>query len=297
MNSLGNISAHYDLGNEMFKAFLDETMTYSCPIWEREDESLESAQMRKLHSILKYANIKPGQYILEIGTGQFLLISWGSLAITAARSYGCNVTSITLSKEQQALAQERIKQAGLDDKIQVVLQDYRALDPTVKYDHIVSIEMLEAVGPEYLSTFFQKCESVLKPMGNLVVQVEFVNQVITMPESRYEEYCNKVDFIQKHRPLMAAIVEASGKLEIDGMINIGPHYAKALRIWSERFMEKFDSFSVESGRQDIYDDAFKRKWEFYFAYCRVGFAMRTLGTRQIRFTRCNNEALLDAIPM
>jgi cyclopropane-fatty-acyl-phospholipid synthase len=167
MNALGNISAHYDLGNDMFKAFLDETLTYSCPIWASEDEALETAQLRKIHAILDRANVQPGQHILEIGTG------WGTLAIEAATKYKCTVTSITLSREQQILAQERIKKLGLENKIEVLLQDYRAMDPNEKFDHIVSVEMLEAVGPEFLSTFFKCCDQLLKPNGNLSVQVSF----------------------------------------------------------------------------------------------------------------------------
>jgi cyclopropane-fatty-acyl-phospholipid synthase len=168
MNTLGNISAHYDLGNEMFKAFLDETLTYSCPIWADADEPLETAQLRKIHAILDRANVQEGQHILEIGTG------WGTLAMEAVKKYKCTVTSITLSKEQQILAQERISKAGLQDKITVLLQDYRVMDTSEKFDHIVSVEMLEAVGPEYLSTFFKCCEGLLKPNGNLSVQVNFI---------------------------------------------------------------------------------------------------------------------------
>jgi cyclopropane-fatty-acyl-phospholipid synthase len=169
MNALGNISAHYDLGNDMFTAFLDETLMYSCPIWADADEPLETAQLRKIHAILDRANVQPGQHILEIGTG------WGTLAIEAVTKYQCTVTSITLSKEQQILAQERVEKAGLSDKITILLQDYRAMDPADKFDHIVSVEMLEAVGPEYLSTFFQCCNGLLKPNGNLSVQVFLIN--------------------------------------------------------------------------------------------------------------------------
>jgi cyclopropane-fatty-acyl-phospholipid synthase len=139
MNSLSNIQAHYDLGNDMFEAFLDPTMTYSCPIWGSESESLEEAQLRKIHAILKRANIKPGQRILEIGTG------WGSLAIEAVKKYRCKVTSLTLSAEQQVLARERIALAGLTSEIEVLLCDYRNMDPSRKFDHIVSCEMMEAI--------------------------------------------------------------------------------------------------------------------------------------------------------
>ncbi|KAI8916053.1 Mycolic acid cyclopropane synthetase-domain-containing protein, partial [Gorgonomyces haynaldii] len=296
LNSRANISAHYDLGNDMFSAFLDPTMMYSCPIWKSEEDTLEQAQIHKIHAMLDRSGVREGDLMLEIGTG------WGALAIEAVKRHKCKVITITLSSEQKLLAEERIRNEKLQDKITVLLQDYRTLDPAqYQFDRIISIEMLEAVGPEYLATYFEVCERLMKPHATLTVQV------ITMPESRYENYKRKTDFIQKHIfpgghcPSFTALVEAAhkgtnGKLNVDEMVNIGPHYAKALRLWRENFVQTFDKLAALSGKQDIYDDVFKRKFEYYFAFCEVGFATRTLGDLQIRFTRANNTDLIRDVP-
>lgn len=183
-NALLNISAHYDISNDMFAAFLSPDMTYSCPIWKpvteetESEESLEEAQMTKLYRFIDGARIRSTDHVLEIGTG------WGSFAIEAVKTTGCRVTSLTLSKEQKALAEERIRAAGLDDRIEVLLMDYRALPtPERPYDKIVSIEMLEAVGQEYLSTYFACIDRLLKKDGGIAVF-----QCITMPECRHEAY-------------------------------------------------------------------------------------------------------------
>lgn len=182
-NALLNISAHYDISNEMFAAFLSPDMTYSCPIWKRSnpgdpEETLEEAQRRKLQTFIDEAHIKSTDHVLEIGTG------WGSFAILAVQTTGCRVTSLTLSKEQKVLAEERIAEAGLSHRIEVLLMDYRALPvPQRPYDKIVSIEMLEAVGREYLSTYFACIDRLLKKNGGIAVF-----QCITMPEGRYEAY-------------------------------------------------------------------------------------------------------------
>lgn len=183
-NALLNISAHYDISNDMFAAFLSPDMTYSCPIWKTQtdpnapEESLEAAQMTKLHRFIDGARIKPSDHVLEIGTG------WGSFAIEAVKKTGCRVTSLTLSKEQKALAEERIQAAGFSDRIEVRLQDYRALEaPEKPFDKIVSIEMLEAVGQEFLATYFACMDKLLKRNGGIAVF-----QCITMPEGRHEAY-------------------------------------------------------------------------------------------------------------
>ncbi|KAJ3273867.1 hypothetical protein HDV01_003845 [Terramyces sp. JEL0728] len=280
-NALFNIQAHYDLGNELFAAFLDPTMTYSCPIWKDEnDDDLESAQYRKIHALLENAEIEKGMKVLEIGTG------WGALAIEAVKLYDCSVISLTLSEEQKLLAEERIAAAGYSDKITVLLCDYRNLDASVyHFDRIVTCEMLEAVGPEFLPLFFECADNLLGPNGIVSLQV------ITMPDSRYENYCTSVDFIKKHIfpgghcPSVTALVDAvyagsKGRLIVDKLENIGPHYAKCLRLWRERFMANFDEVVKETGKPHIYTPEFKRKWEFYFAYCEVGFSTRSLGDVQ-----------------
>ncbi|KAH6568083.1 hypothetical protein BASA50_005926 [Batrachochytrium salamandrivorans] len=305
-NSRSNISLHYDLGNDMFASFLDPTMTYSCPIWASKEggtdpllkeDTLEKAQIRKIHHLLDLACIREGDHVLEMGTG------WGALAIEAVRRHRCHVTTITLSSEQQILAQDRIRDANLSDHITVLLCDYRKLDEAkYSFDRIISVEMIEAVGPEFLSTYFEKCDKLLKPQGVMAIQV------ITMPEARYKTYSESIDFIRKHIfpgghcPSLTALTEAvhqgtSGRLMVDTVENIGPHYAKALRLWRERFIAHFDQVVARcKGNTGMYDQVFLRKWEYYFAYCEAGFASRTLGTLQIRLTRPANMDLIQGIP-
>ena len=216
-----NVSAHYDLSNDLFETFLDPSMTYSCAIFESEEESLETAQLRKIRRVLDKARIKPGAHLLEIGSG------WGALSIEAARSYGCRVTTLTLSREQKALADQRIAAAGLSDRIEVRLCDYRLLEG--QFDAIVTVEMAEQVGHDFLGAFFAVCERLLKPDGVIV------HQIITMPDYRYNDYLRGCDFIQKHifpgtcSPSITAIMNAvtdNTKLVLENLENIGPHYAR-----------------------------------------------------------------------
>ena len=185
-NAINNISAHYDISNDMFASFLSPDMTYSCAIFESRDESLQTAQYRKLDKIIRQARITKGDHVLEIGSG------WGSFAIRAVTKTGCRVTTLTLSKEQKVLAEERIRASGLQDWITVLLCDYRNHVPPQPYDKVVSIEMIEAVGRAYLDTYFSKVNGFLKKNAGIGVF-----QVITMPETRYERYCKEVDFIRK----------------------------------------------------------------------------------------------------
>ncbi|KAI9745584.1 MAG: hypothetical protein M1818_001118 [Claussenomyces sp. TS43310] len=272
--SLVNASAHYDISNEIFAAFLSEDMTYSCPIWKvtsdgnDRQERLETAQRNKLRHIINGAKIKAGDHVLEIGTG------WGSFAIEAVRETGCRVTSLTLSIEQKSLAEKRIAAAGFSDKIEVKLMDYRVLPtPRVPYDKVVSIEMLEAVGREYLQTYFATIDRVLKRNGGIAIF-----QCITMPEQRYEAYAKGEDFIRKyifpggHLPSISQLIMniqlgSGGSLILDKLENIGGHYPKALRLWKENFLQNFDSrvslalmtAHAEMSMKDI--DVFRRKWE------------------------------------
>jgi cyclopropane-fatty-acyl-phospholipid synthase len=193
-NALLNISAHYDISNDMFAAFLSPDMTYSCPIWNcsqpDDDEDLESAQLRKLTYFIEGARIQPSDHVLEIGTG------WGSFAIEAVKKTGCRVTTITLSTEQKAMAEKRIQEAGLGDRIEVRLQDYRELPvPTVPYDKIISIEMLEAVGQEFLPSYFDCVHRLLKPNGGIAMI-----QCITMPEGRHEAYSKSKEYVLTDLP-------------------------------------------------------------------------------------------------
>jgi cyclopropane-fatty-acyl-phospholipid synthase len=259
----------------MFAAFLSEDMTYSCPIWRLTSskgvsgETLEHAQMRKLDRFIKNARMKRTDHVLEIGTG------WGSLAIRAVEKTGCRVTTLTLSREQKELADKRIAAAGFTDNIEVLLCDYRAL-PTPKegyYDKVVSIEMLEAVGREFLATYFACIDKLLRPEGGIAVF-----QCITMPETRYEGYTKGEDFIRKyifpggHLPTVTQLVESinkggQGNLIVDEVENIGPHYSKTLRLWKEKFMMNFDArirpalLSEHTGMTESDAALFKRKWE------------------------------------
>ncbi|KAE8450390.1 hypothetical protein EG329_006464 [Mollisiaceae sp. DMI_Dod_QoI] len=308
-NSLLNVSAHYDISNEMFAAFLSDDMTYSCPIWklassaDEVEETLEEAQMTKLNRFIDGAHIKPTDHVLEIGTG------WGSFAMEAARKTGCRVTSLTLSIEQKALAEKRIAAAGLSDRIEVLLMDYRALPtPKVLYDKVVSIEMLEAVGKEYLETYFGCIHRLLKKDGIAIFQC------ITMPEGRYESYAKGEDFIRKyifpggHLPSISQLVEninkgSEGTLVVEKIENIGGHYAKTLRLWREAFCSNFESrikpaLMVEHedmGEKEI--EVFRKKWIYYFEYCTAGFATKTLGDVIITAGREGAMELMEAVPL
>ena len=331
-NARLNISAHYDISNDMFAAFLSPDMTYSCPIWlPKSDphscqETLEQAQYRKLCRFINNARMKSTDHVLEIGTG------WGSFAILAVEKMGCRVTSLTLSEEQKRLAEERIRKAGFQDKIQVLLCDYRSLavpKEQNKYDKVVSIEMLEAVGAEYLETYFRCVNQLLKSDGGVAVF-----QCITMPESRYEAYSTSDDFIRRyifpggHLPTVTQLLDAvrSGsssksfppRLIPENIENIGPHYAKTLRLWRQSFMQNFSrkirpaliaehsSSSNERGEnnqksvnvmseEDV--EVFRRKWEYYFSYCEAGFATKTLGDVILTLGREGAVQMMEDVPL
>ena len=257
-----NIRGHYDLGNAFYRLWLDqETMMYSCAVFERPDQPLADAQRAKNRRILELAAIDPAHRVLEIGCG------WGGFAIDAAGRTGCHVTGITISAAQLELARERVAAAGLAGRIELAHMDYRKL--TGAYDRIVAIEMLEAVGHEYFGLFFRKCADALKPGGRIVLQV------ITIPDDRYEDYLHNPDWIQKHifpgglLPSRAILSEAmaTAGLRLEQAESIGRHYAPTLSAWRERF-------NAHAGdlRNMGFDDAFQRKWNYYFSYCEAGFA-------------------------
>jgi cyclopropane-fatty-acyl-phospholipid synthase len=271
-----NIRAHYDLGNDFYKLWLDpETLLYSCAVFERPDQTLADAQRVKCRRIIDLAGIGPGDHVLEIGCG------WGGFAIEAVRQTGCRVTGITISDAQLQLGRERVAAAGLSDRIELKKMDYR--DLTGQYDRIVSIEMLEAVGHDYFGLYFQKCAEVLKPGGRLVVQV------ITIPDARYEAYRNSPDWIQKHifpgghlpsRAILDAALAGVVPLRIARAKSIGPQYAPTLRIWRERFNARADEV-----RRLGFDDVFQRKWNYYLAYCEAGFAAGYIDDWQLVWDR------------
>ncbi|OZJ06850.1 hypothetical protein BZG36_00045 [Bifiguratus adelaidae] len=308
-NAMNNIQAHYDISNDMFAAFLDETMMYSCACWSHvpyhkgekrwdSSESLYDAQLRKIHKVIELARIRKGDHVLEIGSG------WGGFAIEAVRTTGCRVTSLTLSAEQKALADQRIAAAGLQDKIDILLCDYRSLPQEHQFDKVVSIEMIEAVGKEFMDTYFASIDGFLKRHhgdGN-VTDAAAVLQCITMPESRYEAYSRSLDFIRKyifpggHLPSLTHILTSAnkaskGQLVPDSTANIGPHYVRTLRLWREQFLLNFDS-DIAPGLRQKYPamtehelNVFRRKWEYYFAYCEGGFRQNTVGVHWVVLKR------------
>lgn len=282
-----NIAAHYDLGNEMFRLFLDETMMYSCAIFEHPRATLHQASIEKLERVCRKLDLQAGDHLLEIGTG------WGGLAIHAARHYGCRVTTTTISREQFSMARERVQRAGLADRVTVVLEDYRKLSG--KYDKLVSIEMIEAVGHAYFDTYFAKCSALLKPDGMMLLQS------ITIADQRYAAAKRSVDFIQRYifpggcLPSVAVLSDAAARntdMRIVHLEDIGPHYATTLKHWRERFMARLDAV-----RELGYPDEFIRMWEYYLCYCEGGFRERAIGTAQILFCKPLNrrEAILPPL--
>ncbi|MCL7461756.1 cyclopropane-fatty-acyl-phospholipid synthase family protein [Pseudomonas sp. NW5] len=266
-----NIAAHYDLGNDLFEAFLDPTMMYSAAMYQRAEDTLEQAQLNKLERICQKLDLKPSDHLLEIGTG------WGSMALYAAQHCGCRVTTTTLSREQHAYTAERIRTLGLEDRVTLLLEDYR--DLTGQYDKLVSIEMIEAVGHRYLPEYFRQCAHLLKPDGLMLLQA------ITIRDQRYQQACNSVDFIQRYIFPGGALpsIEAMLKTITGGtdmnllhLEDFGPHYARTLRQWHDNLRHA----RVEL-EQRGYDDYFFRLWEFYLCYCEGGFLERTIGTVQM----------------
>jgi cyclopropane-fatty-acyl-phospholipid synthase len=279
-----NIAAHYDLGNELFALMLDETMAYSCGVFERDDATLQQAQTAKFERICRKLQLTPNDHLLEIGTG------WGGLAIHAAGRYGCRVTTTTISREQHDWAKEKIAAAGLADRVTLLPADYRALSG--RYDKLVSIEMIEAVGARFLDTYTAQCSRLLAPHGAMLLQA------ITIQDQLYEEALESVDFIQRFVfpgsfiPSVTAITDSVRRatdMKVFHLEDIGPHYATTLRRWRENFFAKLPEV-----RRLGYPDAFVRLWDYYLCYCEGGFLERQLGDVQMLLTkpRCRLPAIL-----
>lgn len=270
-----NIAAHYDLGNALFELFLSGDMMYSSAIYAYEGEALEDASRRKLDRVCRKLELSPTDHVLEIGTG------WGGFAIHAARHYGCHVTTTTISREQYDLARARVADAGLSQHVEVVLQDYRDLDG--HYDKLVSIEMVEAIGHQYLDRFFARIAELLKPHGAALLQA------ITIEDARYRKALREVDFIKRHIfpgsfiPCVSALSGAlarSSDLRLVNLEDIGPSYAMTLQAWRQRFLARLPEVRALG-----YDERFIRMWEFYLAYCEAGFRERALGDVQMLLHR------------
>ena len=274
-----NIAAHYDLGNDFFKLWLDPSMMYSSGIFEHATSSLEAASFKKLKVICDKLDLKTTDHVVEIGTG------WAGFAIFAARHYGCKVTTTTISKQQYALALERVKAANLDSVITVLLNDYR--DLTGQFDKLVSIEMIEAVGHQYYDTYFAKVGSLLKPDGLALIQA------ITIADQRFESAKNSVDFIQRYIfpgsciPSNTAMLNSITKttdMRLFDCEDIGPHYATTLAAWRENFLTHIDEV-----RKLGYSEEFIKMWEFYLCYCEGGFAERALGDAHLLLAKPDNR--------
>lgn len=274
-----NIESHYDLGNELFSLFLDPTMMYSSAIYESEDHSLEQAATAKVDRICKKLQLQPGDEVLEIGTG------WGGFAIHAAKYYGCHVTTTTISREQFELARVRVIEEGLEDRVTLLLEDYR--DLTGQFDKLVSVEMIEAIGHQYLDTYFETCSQLLKPHGMMLLQA------ITIADQRYASAKNSVDFIKRFifpggfLPSVTSMTDAITRktdMRIYHLEDIGEHYATTLRHWRQRFFNRVDEVRALG-----YPDGFVRLWEFYLSYCEGGFLERVIGTVQILLIKPDNR--------
>jgi cyclopropane-fatty-acyl-phospholipid synthase len=266
-----NIAAHYDLGNDLFRLFLDETMAYSAAVFPRPEATLEEGQEEKFDRLCRGLALAPEHRLVEIGTG------WGGFAVHAAGRYGCRVVTTTISKEQHDLAVERIRAAGLADRVEVLLRDYR--DLAGRFDRLVSIEMIEAVGHGFLPAYLGKCADLLVPDGLAAIQA------ILMREQDYRRYLASVDFIRARifpgstlpaLHTIASAVASATDFRIVHLEDITPHYARTLALWRERFMAR-----VAEVRALGYPEEFVRLWEYYLAFCEAGFTERYIADQQI----------------
>ena len=277
-NSRKNISAHYDLSNDFYKLMLDDTMMYSSAVFSHKNEDLYEAQKNKLEKLSSKLNLKENSNVLEIGSG------WGAMALHLANDKKCNVTTVTLSNEQKKLCEDRFSQHNAQEKIDILLKDYRDLNGT--FDAIIAVEMFEAVGKEYFHIFFKKCQELLKPNGVLVLQV------ITMPDQRYSSYAKGTDFIQKyifpggHLPSVSKVLEITSKhtrFNLHHLEEFTEDYAKTLNVWHENFQNKLAHVKSLG-----FDDYFVRMWKMYLNYCEAAFLTRNIGLHQFVFTRDQN---------
>jgi cyclopropane-fatty-acyl-phospholipid synthase len=270
-----NVAAHYDLGNEFYALWLDRTMMYSSAVFERADMTLEEASVAKLDRICRKLALKPGDRILEIGTG------WGGFAIHAAKHYGCHVTTTTISRRQYEYAGDRVRREGLKDRIELLSSDYR--DLTGRYRKLVSIEMIEAVGWEYQQRFFEKCSELLEPDGEMLLQS------ITIADQNFESYRDSVDFIRRYVfpggcltsvTSMLQMLTAATDLRVVHLEDIAPHYARTLKLWRERFEASLDRL-----RMLEYPETFLRMWHYYLCYCEGAFLERAIGSVQMHLVK------------
>ncbi len=286
--SRANIAAHYDLGNDFYELFLDESLTYSCGLFESPEMSLADAQRAKIDRLCRLLRLSRDHHLLEIGTG------WGSLASHAAGEYGCRVTTTTLSREQHDFASEKFQREGFGDRITLLFEDYRKLRGT--YDRIVSVEMIEAIGHRNVPGYFRRLGELIEPDGLVALQA------ITVPDQLYPEHIKRVDFIKRYifpgscltsvGAMCAAAAEHSSLRPVD-LADLTPHYARTLKLWRERLIANWSA-----AQQLGLGDEFLRMWEFYLAYCQGAFAQRYIGDVQILFAAplCREESLRPMPP-
>jgi cyclopropane-fatty-acyl-phospholipid synthase len=285
--SLRNISAHYDLGNDLFENFLDNTKMYSCAIFENENSSLEQASINKIERICKKLELSSNDNVLEIGTG------WGGFAIFAAKNFGCKVTTTTISQKQYEYTLEKVKALGLQDKISVLKKDYR--DLTGKYNKLVSIEMIEAVGHHYYHDFFRKCNQLLIPDGRMLLQSIIITDYLYEEAKQFSDFIKTYIFPGSCIPSISKLCESSAKatdMRLFHLEDITPHYAKTLNYWRSHFMN-----NVQKIRDLGFSEEFIRLWNFYFCYCEGGFIERQIGAVQMLFTKplCRMDPILPEI--
>jgi cyclopropane-fatty-acyl-phospholipid synthase len=270
-----NISAHYDLGNDLFAAFLDERMMYSCAYFPSPESSLEQAQTAKLERICEQLRLGPEHHLLEIGAG------WGGLAVHAAREYGCQVTTTTISREQHALATRRVAEAGLGGRVTVLLRDYRDLEG--EYDRLVSVEMIEAVGWQYFDEFFRHCDELLAPDGLMLLQAITIEDGIYETEKGSRSFANTHVFPGGCLPSQAKIADCLARVTSMRQVwaeDITAHYPPTLAAWRERFFAAWDRL-----RPRGYDERFRRLWDFYLSSSEAGFRERRIGDVQALFAK------------
>jgi cyclopropane-fatty-acyl-phospholipid synthase len=270
-----NIAAHYDLGNDFFELFLDDTMMYSAALFDDPAASLAQASRQKLDEICRQLELAPGDHLLEIGSG------WGGMALHAARHYGCRVTTTTISQEQYEFTLARVREAGLEQRVEVLCEDYRSLSG--QYDKLVSIEMIEAVGHQFYRDYFSTCSDLLKPEGKMVLQA------ITIADQRYQQARDTVDFIKRYifpggcLPSLAVVADHVARdtdMQLVHLRDITADYARTLACWRERFMAQLDAVARQG-----FDQRFIRMWEFYLCYCEGGFRERIISTVQLALAK------------
>jgi len=282
-----NIAYHYDLGNDFYRLFLDRSLAYSCAYYENADDTLEQAQIRKFDRICRKLQLEPQDHVLEIGTG------WGGFAAYAAETYGCRVTTTTISQQQHNCAREVFSRSRAGERIQLLLEDYRNLRG--EYDKIVSIEMFEAVGFEHYDDYFRACDRLLKPNGSMLLQT------ITILEAKFQQYRKQSDWIKKHifpGAELASVIEIqrslarTTRMQLFHMEDIGKHYALTLHEWRRRFLEHLSEV-----RRLGFDDRFVRMWDYYLAYCEGGFRERYISDVQLVLAKVTNTIQLVNEPV